>query len=943
MENERPLTSSPGALDPNQLHRIESIHRGFLYQHLYAVASLLAAKELGCAEIRVETDEDVELRYPDLHLYVQVKTRSEALRKTDVSTTLKRFESIRATYAAGERAGNFALCVLSNAAPTRGLLELLASNPDVKLVWPAGCFPSDGEVDQLIPPAFLGVTEALGWCAEKAKALPFASLPPETLVWKLAAIVQCASAGEPPYSSHQFSAAELPGLFEQVVLQLHEFPEVPDPYRPQEDEPAVESDERVRLLVGLSGSGKTSWAAQQAMHFDGMIGYYDAGGTPDGNLATALTRELAARWGAASQEALATVLFPGATGLESLRALDVFLEANGLRGLVVVDNAHTVGSTQVREVIEACRSMAFLLLAQPGDGSAELEARLAVQAIGLNGWSLETIAAEFSSQGCSITPEVSSRIRQMTGGLPLYVRSAADLTKRHYQGDTGAFCRAWEKGEHIATTAQEAILSRSFRDLDQTSRDYLAVLSLSTVPLEREEILHLGGSTLSITGAQAANRLRTFQERGMVRLLTDGRILMHDAFRPLSASAREELGRKFVERCARQLSSILSESIKRRPDAPRSLLLVRLLPLAGDVRSVVSFASDEFFYEYGLAQEFESLLYQVAMDEAQSADDRFWALDAVAFFALNHGEEDAAERFVSMMEEVIAHASDPVVGIRQVLIKKLLIAGRRRQPDRAKDFLNQLQDACAGDESVIRIGKYNYALALYSSGLYEQAEREVFGLVIEYYDFLGLDWHDVFAKSIPEIAERLGDKVKDQDTLKHLADSLDLYASSRNGRGLPSGLARLVATKFYAMAYAVSSFIRVGQDAVDELLDIVHDPWEAKKFLETNVIPAMAEFNLLGYLVPVRSQHAVLLAYCGEFEQARTEMAELRAFARALPESAGLELENQQHLIDSIERGEVRLPPPRPAIAAQPVRKVGRNEPCPCGSGVKYKRCHGRR
>ena len=26
---------------------------------------------------------------------------------------------------------------------------------------------------------------------------------------------------------------------------------------------------------------------------------------------------------------------------------------------------------------------------------------------------------------------------------------------------------------------------------------------------------------------------------------------------------------------------------------------------------------------------------------------------------------------------------------------------------------------------------------------------------------------------------------------------------------------------------------------------------------------------------------------------------------------------------------------------AKPVKVVGRNEPCPCGSGVKYKRCHG--
>ena len=32
-------------------------------------------------------------------------------------------------------------------------------------------------------------------------------------------------------------------------------------------------------------------------------------------------------------------------------------------------------------------------------------------------------------------------------------------------------------------------------------------------------------------------------------------------------------------------------------------------------------------------------------------------------------------------------------------------------------------------------------------------------------------------------------------------------------------------------------------------------------------------------------------------------------------------------------------PDPRPAPARS--MKVGRNEPCPCGSGVKHKRCHG--
>jgi preprotein translocase subunit SecA len=49
-------------------------------------------------------------------------------------------------------------------------------------------------------------------------------------------------------------------------------------------------------------------------------------------------------------------------------------------------------------------------------------------------------------------------------------------------------------------------------------------------------------------------------------------------------------------------------------------------------------------------------------------------------------------------------------------------------------------------------------------------------------------------------------------------------------------------------------------------------------------------------------------------------------------------------------RGAVRAAPPPgpPAAAAEATapfvrgeRKVGRNEPCPCGSGKKYKHCHG--
>lgn len=38
-----------------------------------------------------------------------------------------------------------------------------------------------------------------------------------------------------------------------------------------------------------------------------------------------------------------------------------------------------------------------------------------------------------------------------------------------------------------------------------------------------------------------------------------------------------------------------------------------------------------------------------------------------------------------------------------------------------------------------------------------------------------------------------------------------------------------------------------------------------------------------------------------------------------------------------------RRPRPRlPISSSRPMRRIGRNERCPCGSGIKFKRCCGR-
>jgi preprotein translocase subunit SecA len=55
------------------------------------------------------------------------------------------------------------------------------------------------------------------------------------------------------------------------------------------------------------------------------------------------------------------------------------------------------------------------------------------------------------------------------------------------------------------------------------------------------------------------------------------------------------------------------------------------------------------------------------------------------------------------------------------------------------------------------------------------------------------------------------------------------------------------------------------------------------------------------------------------------------------------EIIEERERADSPEPPKRKAPQPRSAATKQPKKnlKVGRNDPCPCGSGKKYKQCHG--
>ncbi|CAH2406809.1 hypothetical protein MES4922_550039 [Mesorhizobium ventifaucium] len=64
-------------------------------------------------------------------------------------------------------------------------------------------------------PAISPLMEAVQATCGVAETLPFATLAPDTLVWKLAGVVTMAATGENPTLDHVFAAKDLPALFEQ--------------------------------------------------------------------------------------------------------------------------------------------------------------------------------------------------------------------------------------------------------------------------------------------------------------------------------------------------------------------------------------------------------------------------------------------------------------------------------------------------------------------------------------------------------------------------------------------------------------------------------------------------------------------------------------------------------------------------------------------------------
>ena len=945
----------PNVLDPRQLVRIEAVHRGFLYQHLYLANCLLRAASAGVDKIVLEGDEDVELHRAADRFYVQVKTRQRLLEAGDTKGALERFALIRAEHAAGVRTGTARFVIASNAAPAPKLAEMLASAgwpKDVEVHWPGGPVVADPALPQ--PP--IDVNDAASACGTLAAKLPFAMLRPDTLTWKLAGAAMLAASGTPPRRDHAFYRDELPALFEQLAVQMQDFPAPPAVYRAQINEPPLSTGERVRVLSGLSGAGKTAWVAEAATHLGTPAVYLDVGEMPGPALASAVAREVAAKLFGRSHGVLGEILLPGASGMETLGALNIKLGQDGLSVDVVIDNAHRLTPADLKPIVDQAQNIRFLLLCQPGTVTQEIAVLLGVEHEALGGWDEDTIAAVVAEAGCVADYADCERLSRLTGGLPYYVLNAATVAKREYDGRIAAICADVEAQTNLVATAQEVILKRAFDTMPDQMKEVVAALSLADVPLSRDEASAYLQKACKLTRQNAISLLRQLPDRGAVELFSNAGIKVHDAMRLLGRAYIAGRGADHERDSRKLLSATIIESIQKDWSIAKVALLVRLFGQLGQAKILVEFATDELFHEMGVWREIEPFLIAIAEDAEEDAETRLWALDGLVFNDLREGD---VERGLERIDAMRALLDNNKLGSDEWLawaMKRMLAVSGNDDVRGVMDMLAEVEERLPKSDQHHRIFRYNRALAMFKLGAYDLTLQETERLGQEYYDLLGLSPEQVIGRNPPAIRPLLPKGRDNRDDLKHLADTLDLHAQALQRSGGSSPLARIHAMKFYELAHAPQSVIRVGQDLVDDFC--VHNDFEgARDVIEKMLLPTVQALNLVSWVVPVRSQYAVVLAYSGQFDAADNEMRRLAPYEAGLSPAGKGELEDQRRLIASLRRSG---PPPQrrvvipPAVqellsarngqAAPPERrtKIGRNERCPCQSGRKYKHCHGR-
>jgi hypothetical protein len=922
-------------LNPAQQRVIESVHRGFLYQHLYATACLLIAESQDFERVVVEADEDIEVLRKSAHAYIQVKTRSKPLIPTDLDGAMQRFEQLRSEHAKGIRRKIPAFFFVANRPPGPALAAKLNSDQwpeDVVVVWPG---MEGSEFHDFLPPAWKDVAGAAEWCIEQADKIRFRKTSADTLVWKLAATVMLAASGGKPFENHTFTLDDLPQIFEQVVAGLQVFPPAPPNYQPQIDEPSIRSEKHVRMIVGFSGAGKTAWAAYAAQHSESLCIYYDVGDEPSPAVPTALSNEIAAAFSTlAPDKPLCEIIPASASANNALGCLSRYAGQHELEPVVVIDNAHRVSASVLRAMIEVAPLLRFVLLCHPEESIKELETLLGVTRESLQGWNDDTVAAAIGDFGVYGSPEVVKRLRIMTAGMPLYVTSAAKVAVSSYQSNVGALCDAIDNQTHTASTAQEIILTKLFDALTPIERGAVAVISYSNVGLSQDEIRILMKETFDFSTTQCSLLIRELRPQGILLSIGGALFAIHDAFRIIGKREFDLLTNTMRISALQTFIRILSTSLSQSRDTKRLSMLIRAFASLGNFTALVELAGEEMFHELGIDDGVWKILENAIASKSLPPKQQFYALDGLVFRYLKTGQTTRIPSLLEEMEMILGTGEWGSVDKMSFLSKRMSWQTEVGDVTGVSESLASISRIIPDDPVFHRILRYNSAVALWKLGQLKKVDVILRELVTDYMVALGIKGNQIFGRTTKDIRQIIS---KNPDCLadaKRLADTLEFHARTLSSLGQPPFFVRIQSMKFYEIVGAYDSLVRVGMDVVDDHLTL-GDNQGAKEFAEKFVMPVVEELDLPLQDIFVRSQYAVILARCGDHEEAETILRRLRPYYGGLDEESQEGLRLNEHLVLQAKTKTTHTP-------SAPVRPVRPNDPCPCGSGIRFRSCHGR-
>lgn len=926
------------ALDPKQMGRIEAVHRGFLYQHLYAVGCLLTATGNGIVSVSVEKDEDIEIECEVYCRYVQVKTRSEAIQPSDLTDVFLRFDELRKEHAEGRRSKAARFTIITNQPPSQKLLKQIDEgkfSPDTVIECPNGKTRAS---ESKHPNAWISVEDGIQWCIEKAESLPFKLISAESLVWKLAGIVQMAATGQRKDGGHTFKVEKLSSLFEQIIFNLQEFPAPPTLYRVQESEPPLISQSHVRIISGLSGAGKTAWISQAALYADNLNVYFDVGDYRGEAIASKLVHEIVPRTLSSEDILISRVLQPGANGIEGLRLLSARLLDLEIEVVVVIDNFHHVPYDSLTAIINAGPNLRFILLGQPSSTVDDLEAIFSIQAETLGGWDVDTLALEVQYLEGRATPVGLKRLQRLTGGMPLYVKGAIQVAINEYASDVDLLCESLLNQKHTKYTAQEIILQKLIAELSDEYQDAIAIFGLSDIWLSLSEIEFLLRSGLQFSEAATGKFIREIRKIGIASVFGLNRIKIHDSIRILAASRFALFEDERSATALHTLSELLKNSLLEERDISRFSLFVSVLVRQGDVETLLDLAGDELFHEMGLTGDIYKYLEAIAKNDEFSDKNRFAALNSLVLHEMKLG--DSEERIATWIDDMEAFLENPSLDLTDrmdFMMKRMLHHASKGEAGKVLAAVREMDRyvLIGSDPRRHQVYCHNCAHALMQVGLYSDAEYLIDKAIECCFEVLGIRPEQICFRNISDIRSELDSTRVDSVDLKHIADSFEVKAVINNHQGYDSGLFRIQSFKFFQMAGAYDSAVRIGENVVEEFLDR-KDYEGARQFCENFVLPTLTETQLVERLISVRGLYAVVLAYCGKGESARHEIEQILPYCVGLKAAEASTVIRQRNLIEKI------ISRSRGASHLSTSLKVGRNEPCPCGSGKKYKKCHGK-